>query len=177
MPSDHNLLLAKIEIKLAVANKRGPGKKLNVESLRDPQVREEVAQVVNERMAELNAEQTHLLEMWNSFRDALNETAMCALAPDKGHAKVAKNAWMNDHILQLLCERRRYRNCNSNKYRQLNAEIRGSISRAKLEWMDRKCQEFERLQSDPRICTKNLRRRQELQGINKYPVLETKQIE
>lgn len=67
-----------------------------------------------------------------------------------------KQNWMMDKIMDLMEERRLWRNCDDESYKSIDRSIRPEIRMAKEHWME-KCRELEELQQ--RHDTFNLHKR------------------
>ena len=53
--------------------------------------------------------------------------------------KKVKKLWMTDSILELMDERRKYKDRNNERYKCLNKRIHKECNKAKEQWMNDKC--------------------------------------
>ena len=109
--SDHALLLAKFTIKLKKNKKKPMNTKLNLAILRsDQDIRQKYALSVKSKFQSLN-ELEEVEHQWANFKQAINEAAveLEVIPPCK---RRAKQKWMTEDILKLMCKRRQAK-CNN----------------------------------------------------------------
>ncbi|XP_055385230.1 craniofacial development protein 2-like [Condylostylus longicornis] len=141
VPSDHNLLLAKIKIKLASIRRSQRSFKLDLDKLNIDEVRSNISKEINDQLRSLQT--NNATPSWQQTSSILKSVARNKLGTKKFKAK---QKWITDEILNLMKERRRYRNNNRIQYNRLHNLIRSKIRKAKADWLDRECSEIERLQ-------------------------------
>ncbi|XP_055384420.1 uncharacterized protein LOC129614059 [Condylostylus longicornis] len=141
--TDHNLLLANIKIKLAVIQRTPQRTKLNVAKLKDISTKNIVTAEINQKLSEINLETNNTNDIWTETKVVLNQVAKAKLGNQQ---HITNNKWMTEEIIELMNERRKYRNIDPVKYKQLNGTIQRKIRWAKTEWLNQQCQEIERLQ-------------------------------
>ncbi|XP_055390541.1 craniofacial development protein 2-like [Condylostylus longicornis] len=126
VPSDHNLLVAKINIKLARTRREHRQPKIDVEKLNNTDIKNQLATEINNQLRSVMEESENI---WD-------------------HKYVAKQKWMTPEILQMMEKRRTFKNKNSAEYRSIHHQIRSSIKKAKTDWLSKECSEIERLQQN-----------------------------
>ncbi|XP_055380706.1 uncharacterized protein LOC129611541 [Condylostylus longicornis] len=148
VPSDHNLLLSQINIKLAVMTKSTRKKHLDLQKLKEYECKTEVTQELNNQM-KLNFEGTsfnnvEIDEVWDRLKSTMKNVASTKL----GHTNSrAKQKWMTSEILNLMDQRRMHKNKDYSQYKRLQTVIRSKIRSAKSQWLNSQCQEIETFQN------------------------------
>ena len=147
--SDHNPVVGTIKLRLKSIPKKKNTNSIDISIIRDNQVCKEIQNEIETGLKELGSrisfteENTSIEEAWNGVKQ------ICATSGGKHlrrSGRVRKQQWMTDEILDLMDERRRYKNKDHTKYRQLQQKIRKAICRAKEGWMAERCSEMEELQ-------------------------------
>jgi len=63
--------------------------------------------------------------------------------------KNARKPWMTDEIVELINERRKYKNQNSTReqqqYKRIRNDIQKKIKKSKEEWLDEQCKKSRRM--------------------------------
>ena len=95
-----------------------------------------IKELLKEEVVETTAE-SHWTALGNAIEEAI------AIIPEK--EKKNKKTWMTEEILALMEERRRYKNIDEEKYRELDRKIHRECTKAKEKWMDEICTEIEEL--------------------------------
>ena len=84
---------------------------------------------------------------WGIIKDSLN-TLLRAVLPSKRAKK--KKPWMTDDILRKMEERKKVKNIDSDKYKQLHKEIETLCRQTKEKWHVDQCKEIELLEKQYR---------------------------
>lgn len=159
--TDHNLLVANINIKLKSLKRQERTSKININKLKNH--KEQLNNEIRERLN--NVSQTEDVEVtWQSLKDVLLESGNSVLGRE---TRVSKKDWMSPEIIQLINEKRRYKNKNKQKYKELKNKIKYEITKAKEEWMEKNCKELEELNS--KHDTTNLHRKLKVMTGNTKP--------
>lgn len=149
--SDHNPVIAKIRVNLKNPKKPSPYRPMyEVGALRELQMKERYAikvenkfQVLERTLQSEGQEEAETVQrQWTNFKLCIKEAAQETL-PKK--QKVAKQSWMTEDILQLMKERKRYKNRDNIKYKEIDADVRRKCIKAKEKWMEAQCEEIEEL--------------------------------
>lgn len=147
VPSDHVLLLSSFRLKLSLVRRKSCKQKvLATENLRNNTVRTELQNEINQRLKVIKEKQEKLdsNQLWEEVKVTLNTVAQNKL----GYRKATpKKKWITDNILQLMEERRHYKNLIVQEYRRLNNVTRSEIRKAKANWLREECQTIENLQA------------------------------
>lgn len=143
VPSDHNLLLANLCIKLKKINR--PEIKSftgNFELLKEQIIKDEVQNKLEGEFQKINQQNgtDDINEKWGKIKNVFKNTINSHLK--KGHPK-KKQRWMTNEILNLMEKRRQYRNKNEIEYKRVHGEIKRKIRQAKVEWFSQECEEIE----------------------------------
>ena len=143
--SDHNPVLATIQIKMKGIKRSKMNKKWNVEVLQNTRDRCEYRtkldkQLQDKRVSELD----EIDQIWKNLKESIEDIAeeICG----KEHTK-KKQKWMNAHILNLMEERRKFKNLHTEegqrKYKELKQMVQKLCREAKDEYFNKKCKEIE----------------------------------
>ena len=144
--SDHNPVIIKIHIKLKKLSKRKQKIYWNTDKLKQPDIREKFANKTNEKIENLSSRNDDICGTWNNLKLAINEAAeeICGMSKCE-----KKQHWMTDEILQLMTERKKYKNdtneIKSTRYKELNSEIQRRCREEKSNYWDKLCNEIEEL--------------------------------
>lgn len=164
--SDHNPLIAKIELKFKKTKPKTTKHSINVSSLKDPVVRQKTKREINKNLKSLTQtsfNHTDVNRKWDCIQNIMDKAG--SALPNK---REAKQLWMNEEILKLMDERRQNKN-NINEYAKLNSQIKIKIKHAKEEWLKRNCEEIE--EYEKRYDSFNMHKRiKEMTGLNKHKV-------
>ncbi|VEN57771.1 unnamed protein product [Callosobruchus maculatus] len=141
--SDHNPLIGNLHVKLKRLQKPS-ATSVDIQNLKNPAILERVRQRVNMEFPQItNISMNDTQEQWNEIQNILSSIEREEIGTkDRRKGK----SWMTDEILQLMEERRRHKNKNSRKYREVNREIQRKVRRAKEQWMNERCEEVELLE-------------------------------
>jgi endonuclease/exonuclease/phosphatase family metal-dependent hydrolase len=145
--SDHNLLRAKIKVKLKIPIRAKRNEQRDMSLLRTPEYKNKFALEVRNRFEVLNMEegvQTEEAEKeqtgWLCLKKCMQQAVEVVL-PNK--QKTKKMFWMNDHILSLMEERRKHKGRNQLEYKRLDNQIKIECRKAKNSWIEEICKEVE----------------------------------
>lgn len=144
--SDHNPVVMSIRIRLKRRHQQTKDSKLNIRSLQLPEARELVIETINERFHKLQQENIADLDeevKWMKIRETIITTQQETI-PKAENRK--KQKWMTEEILTLMDERRRCKNRDNIKYREIQTTIKQKIRLAKEKWMAERCTEIEELE-------------------------------
>ena len=141
--SDHNLVIAKVQLKLRKLQTMKQQPKLQLKRLReDKEVRKQFQIEVSNRFEVLQrCEENDIEEEWCNFEGVLNESAQ-AIIPKTSRKK--KQKWMTNSILDMMDERRKAKGNDSRKYKELDREINQKCSEAKEVWWTEECELIEK---------------------------------
>ena len=147
--SDHNLLVAKIKLKLRKAKVgKDRRQRFDVSKLQDNQTKQKFAITLKNRFSTLLEETTMTIDMFNT---AMRETGEKIL----GHRKSAKKEWISRETIQNVEDRRdlkkkllstrseRIRERLANEYREKDREVKNSARRDKRMYVERLAEEAE----------------------------------
>ncbi|XP_073820464.1 uncharacterized protein [Musca autumnalis] len=141
VPSDHVLLMTKLQTKLRTNMKKKIRKRMNVEKLDEPSIKTEIKALIGQEFSKIEGMDSE--SIWKSVKQSLKSIADNNLG---SNPRKRKNEWMTTEILGLMEERRKYKNSNYELYHELNKEVQSAIRAAKNDNLNKQCQEIERLQ-------------------------------
>ena len=154
--SDHVPVVVDVRLKLKKPRKKKLKPKFNFKMLNDERMKSLYSVTVRNKydrlmscedgneMEELGAE-----EQFTAFRDAMESTNSEILTKVE---RQPKRPWMTDEILNMMDERRTYKNRDVSKYKDLNRKIHKECLKAKREWMTERCEEIEQLDKMDQQC-------------------------
>ena len=146
--TDHNLVVAKVQIKLKkiCIGKRKPC--WNREKTKGPEgqlFREAVEHILTEETDEDRADTVE--EKWERLKNAIQTSAMQNIG--KESRRKGKKPWVTQEMLDKMDERRKWKNVDTDyakkEYRRLNNELRRVTDSARDEWWKQECKELEEL--------------------------------
>uniref|UniRef100_A0A8D8M2B6 Craniofacial development protein 2 n=1 Tax=Cacopsylla melanoneura TaxID=428564 RepID=A0A8D8M2B6_9HEMI len=142
--SDHNPVVAKIEVRLKkVERKNNKKKTLDLSKLKNDDVADTIKQNVSVKMIDIkhqNAQTENVDEKWENIKTVLIKEGEDLLKPER----IRRKPWITDEILDLMDERRRWKNIDVQKYKTTNKEIKKKIKEAKEKRWSEECSEIER---------------------------------
>lgn len=116
--SDHNVLIAKLQIRLKRTKERRGIAKPDLNKIKDPIVGQALMEMIEEELQETNQERELDVEHeWTRLKQATNNAVKAQCGRNK---PVKKKGWMTSEIIDVMEERRRYKNKDEEKYRELN---------------------------------------------------------
>lgn len=136
--SDHNLLVSYIRVRLKKIINRNKTNRPNLEIIENS--KENISNLLQTKISNIEPKE-EVNEQWLIFKNVIQESI-----PDLKQALRKKKTWMTDEILNLMDQRRRYKNQDEIRYNNLNKEIRRKIRDAKSLWIEGKCNEIEELE-------------------------------
>lgn len=146
--SDHNLLVSYIELKLKKTIKGASmqSQKLDCAKLKDSKVNEQFSNMIEERIKTegiTGIEEFNVEEQWKKLKNIIHETAHKIIGIKENKKK---KTWMTEDILELMNERKKYKNIDVIRYKEMDKKIKKEIIKAKEVWLSTKCKEIETLQ-------------------------------
>lgn len=143
LASDHNPLVATVQLRLKRLQKTPMTPKINLDKLKDDAVKEEIIQELNANISNKTKPMVTPEDEWQhikrTFQDVTNKL--------KDTTQKKKKPWMTEEILQLMDERRKVKTRNKQKYIELHRTIRKKIRETKAKFLDEECKEIEQLQA------------------------------
>uniref|UniRef100_A0A8D8XFQ8 Craniofacial development protein 2 n=1 Tax=Cacopsylla melanoneura TaxID=428564 RepID=A0A8D8XFQ8_9HEMI len=136
--SDHNVLIADIRLKLKAEKKSQYSGKIDLQDLKEN--RERFTNILESKL-QTDKEVTDIEDNWNQMKSTIQTVLSTA---KKGRHK--KKKWMTDEILDMMEDRRQYKNSNWEIYRRKNKEIRKKIREAQQLYFEQNCREMEELE-------------------------------
>lgn len=143
--SDHNPIVMKFMVKLKKQKHQRNNPKLNMDKLKDERIKIEYNVAVKNKYEALIQEQEEVSteNEWNAIRDSMVKAAE-EILPKK--ERIAKQPWMTVEILEKMEERKKEKNKDSFRYRQLKRQIDDECTKAKEKYWNEKCTEIETLE-------------------------------
>ena len=149
--SDHNLVLAEVDIQLKNVDRRKVGlgnKVLNTEKLKDEEIRKVFVEKFEEKYSNQKRIGVDSNVQWEYIKLCLLQAAEEAVGYHKH--KTAKKPWVTEQMLQKMRERKTWKQVDTEDgrkiYRKLNNELRRETDRAKEEFDKRKYEDIEELE-------------------------------
>ena len=145
--SDHNLVVMKCRLKLKKITRKGGVRRWDVKNLKNFKVREKFQNDIVLDLAEkATQEERNVEEKWRSMKEGIIKAAEENIGKKK---EFARKRWMKEEILEMIDERRKFKNAKDRigkqKYQKLRNEIKRECKKAKEEWMKEKGDEIETL--------------------------------
>lgn len=140
--TDHELLVANIKVRLRKLQRVAKPKIINTEKLKELQYQEEF----NDSIAGdfLEASMANIDMAWDKIKSTILTAAEQVVGRREHNMK---NPWMTQEIIDLIEEKRNYKNTDPQKYKQSKRQIEHRIRKAKETWMEENCREVEQLSS------------------------------
>jgi len=163
--SDHNPVIAKMELKLRKLKKSQQNKKLDLQLLKTDVDMKRKYTIEVKNQFEILSEETDSEEdankEWNIWKESLTAAAEKVVPAVK---KKKNKQWMTEEILDKMEERRKNKG-NHTRYNELDKEIKRKCDQAKEDWLNKQCDELEQHhQSDMKTFHRKIK---ELSGKNK----------
>ncbi|XP_050514333.1 craniofacial development protein 2-like [Diabrotica virgifera virgifera] len=133
--SDHNLLIADIQVKLKKVEENPKTPKLHISASNKTLIENDLNNQLKNSTNENNT------EIWNTFKNLTWKVMEKYTTTMQRHKK---QQWMTDEILELMEQRRKLKD-NKTKYKEKQKLIKQKIKVAKEKWMEDKCKELEKL--------------------------------
>uniref|UniRef100_A0A8D8SN59 Craniofacial development protein 2 n=1 Tax=Cacopsylla melanoneura TaxID=428564 RepID=A0A8D8SN59_9HEMI len=136
--SDHNILIADLKLKFKILKKQVATSKMDLEDFNKN--KEKLTTELKRKFENIEIEDD-IEQLWLHTKEAIHEVASTVKKqrPKKKH-------WMSDEILDLMEERRQYKNRDPEMYKTKNKEIRRKIREAQQKDLEFKCVEIETLE-------------------------------
>ena len=148
--SDHNPVVVKMNIKVKRPPKRVMKDNLDMNMLKNEEIRDSYAVEVQNQFQLLENEEVNQVdeteiieEKWSNLKNCLVNSAKKILPKKK---KVKRKSWMNDEILKLMEERKKHK--GKTKYKEIDQQIKRKCKEAKEIWWNMKCSEIENLEKE-----------------------------
>ncbi|XP_008482128.1 craniofacial development protein 2-like [Diaphorina citri] len=143
--SDHNLLFMKFRISSKKRIKRSVKKtRYDLEKLKESENKTKYQEAVNVKIKEVKEVPTRMNDKWNAFKNSIKEAANQTLGTLKN---VPRKPWIDDHIIKLIEERRKYKNAtdieDKIKYRYWKNLVNRECKKAKERWLNDLYKEIE----------------------------------
>ncbi|GFS21596.1 RNA-directed DNA polymerase from mobile element jockey-like [Elysia marginata] len=141
----------KINIKLKIPRRKSTkAAKYDVSQLKNEELQKKHAVEVKNRFDCLmlencthEANEENVINIWDSLKTAVTETNESMLPKAK---RERKQAWMKEEILELMKERKKYK--GTEKYKELDRQVRKECIEAKEDWLNCNCYRIEELSKD-----------------------------
>ena len=136
--SDHVLVVAKLRLKLASANRPKATRRLDVEKLRDESYLKECREEVTRRFTGIDMAQCSVEEGWRSWRDAVKGAAEYTIGPRKKRHR----PWISKTTKLLVLERQKAKVAKDQLASRSRlsftclSKVKDSARKAKQKWMD-----------------------------------------
>ena len=149
--SDHIPVVMKLKIKLKKMEKPKVREQFDLQLLKEEnykkeynvEIRNAYSKLSNQTIEQTPEDQNEVEKKWGIIKESLN-TSLRTVLPNK-HA-MKKKPWMTDDILMKMEERKKCKNIDSDKYKQLNKEIEKICRQTKEKWYADQCEEIELLE-------------------------------
>ena len=149
--SDHIPVVMKLKIKLKKMEKPKVREQFDLQLLKEEnykkeynvEIRNAYSKLSNQTIEQTPEDQNDVEKKWGIIKESLN-TSLRTVLPNK-HA-MKKKPWMTDDILMKMEERKKCKNIDSDKYKQLNKEIEKICRQTKEKWYADQCEEIELLE-------------------------------
>ncbi|KAL3267203.1 hypothetical protein HHI36_011339 [Cryptolaemus montrouzieri] len=142
--SDHNPLVANIEVYLKTIQRRIRIPKIDTTRLQDSETRDKTTENLNSKLYALTRSSSHNVDMiWNQLKKTINKVCLQNLNTTMN---IKKERRMTTDILELM-EKRRFAKNEPTTYRQLQNSMKGKIKLAKEKWIKELFEEMENLDS------------------------------
>ncbi|XP_044741456.1 craniofacial development protein 2-like [Chrysoperla carnea] len=138
--SDHNLLQAIFRPKFKLLEKSATRIQTDVQELKNKKIRKQF----NDNLKDTFKKTLSSTERWEGIKEALKKAAKVVLN-EKPTDK--KQDWITNEIIGLMSERRKFKNKDVIKYKQVQKIILMKIKEAKETWLTQKCNNIEALEN------------------------------
>lgn len=140
--TDHELLVANIKVRLRKLQRIIQPKIINTEKLKELQYKKKFNDSIASDFLETST--TNIDLAWNLIKSTIL-TAAEQVVGRKEHN--SKNPWMTQEIINLIKDKRSYKNTDPQKYKQSKRQIEHHTRKAKEIWMEENCREMEQMNS------------------------------
>uniref|UniRef100_A0A8D8V3E1 Craniofacial development protein 2 n=1 Tax=Cacopsylla melanoneura TaxID=428564 RepID=A0A8D8V3E1_9HEMI len=142
--SDHNPVVAIVKVKLKKVERKKPNIKLDLSKLKNTDTERNLRNKIQNGMRDIKQAciQSDNIELkWENIQSIILTESKQELKMER----IKKKVWMSEEILDLMDERRKYKNVNGQKYKEINRKIKNEIRKAKEKFNYEKCLEIEML--------------------------------
>ena len=156
MSSDHNPVVVKINMKLKRTNSTKRSEQLELNLLKEETYKNKYNVEVQNIYERLCIEETEQQPDNGSFNNQCDKkwtivkqsikSSLNAVLPRKANRKKQKQKWMTDHILNLMENRKQFKNSDKDEYNRLSKQINLACKKAKEKWLVNQCEEVEQLE-------------------------------
>ncbi|XP_049787836.1 uncharacterized protein LOC126191130 [Schistocerca cancellata] len=141
--SDHNLLVMNCRLKQKKLQKGRNLRRWDLDKLKEPEVVQSFRESIREQLTGLG-ERNIVEEEWVALRDEVVKAAEDQVGKK---TRSSRNPWVTEEILNLVDERRKYKNAvneaGREEYKRLKNEIDRKCKMAKQGWLEDKCKGVE----------------------------------
>lgn len=141
--SDHNLLVMSSILKLNKLQKGRKIKRWDLDRLKKPEVVESCRGSISQRLT-VTMESNTVEDDWVALRDEIVEAAEEQVGKKR---RFSRNPWISQPILNLIDERRKYKNAaneeGERQYKRLRNETDRKCKIPKQKWLADKCNDIE----------------------------------
>ncbi|CAI6343800.1 unnamed protein product [Macrosiphum euphorbiae] len=142
--SDHNLLIMESELKYKNIKKKNNIKRWNLQKLKNDEIKVTYNKKCSDTLMTVTPDNNTVEEKWKNIKQILKNKAEEVLG---SREKEARKPWITEEIIELINERRKYKNQNNIDSQQNYKHIRNIIQRkakeAKKKGLDNQCTEVE----------------------------------
>lgn len=168
VPTDHNPVVCELEVRLKRIKKNPTNERIDIRKLSNSNTRQQIQESISSELNRINEHTIEVTKKWNEIEQAIQKTCPALLKQDR----VGKKEWMTEEILDMMEERRKYKNRDITKYREIHGKIKTKIRDAKEKWLSDKCTEIE--QYEKRYDYHNMHKKiKEMTNKRKYNNLTT----
>uniref|UniRef100_A0A8D8WPG5 Craniofacial development protein 2 n=1 Tax=Cacopsylla melanoneura TaxID=428564 RepID=A0A8D8WPG5_9HEMI len=142
--SDHNPVVAVIKLKLKKVARKTQKNHLDLSKLKDKNITNQLKSKIDNKIKNVKNENLMSNDVntkWKNIQSSILTESKQELKPER----IKKTVWITEDILDLMEERRKFKNVNEAKYKQLNSTIKREIRKAKENFNLEKCLEIEML--------------------------------
>lgn len=140
--SDHNLVMMKCNLKLKKIKRRGNTNRWQTSKLKEEKVNEKFKEYTNKIKAQ---EEQDINTRWTSLRETTTNSATETMKETK--STLPRKEWITPEIIEMIEERRKYTNLNTDEYQKRYRTLRNLIIRkskvATEKYLEGKCEEID----------------------------------
>ena len=143
--SDHNPVVTKIRLRMKRIKRRAENTRIEITRLREKDTKQHLTEEINETLMNIKEEvlqSTEIENKWLLMSTKIIKSQEKILTPKS----YKKKQWMTNEILELMDERRQFKNRDFTKYKEVNKQIKYKIKDAKEKWLKQQCEEIEEYQ-------------------------------
>ncbi|XP_025425707.1 craniofacial development protein 2-like [Sipha flava] len=140
--SDHNLVMMKCNLNFKKIKRRGNTNRWQTSKLKEEKVNEKFKEYTNKIKTH---EEQDINTRWTSLRETTTNAATEIMKETK--STLPRKEWITPEIIEMIEERRKYKNLNTNEYQKRYRTLRNLIIRksktAKEKYLEGKCEEID----------------------------------